>query len=94
VIVTGVEAVTAVVRTVKVALLRCDRTVTPGGTGNAAALLESDTTTPPEGAAPLSVTLTLAMSPPLMLAGATLTPVRVTGATGATVTFAVLVVEL
>ena len=92
--VTGVEAVTDVVCTVTLALDRPAWTVTPAGTGNAVALLDSITEAPPEGAATLSVTLTVAEAPPATVVGVTVNRVTVGSTMGATVTFAVLLVEL
>jgi hypothetical protein len=67
--VTGVEPVTALVVTVNVALLAPAATVTLEGTVAADALLERSTTTPPLGAAPLSVTVPVEDAPPLTLVG-------------------------
>jgi hypothetical protein len=58
VIVTVVDALTALVLTVKVAVVAPAATVTLDGTCAAALLLlEIDTCAPPDGAAPLSVTV-------------------------------------
>jgi len=55
--VTAVEAVTALVLTVNVALVAPATTVTLEGTRAAPLLLESATVAPPAGAAPLNVTV-------------------------------------
>ena len=55
---TEVETPTALVAAVKVAVVAPGGTVTDAGTvATAALLLESDTTAPPEGAAPVKVTV-------------------------------------
>jgi len=92
--VTGVEAVTVVVCTTTLAVDRPSWTVRLAGTGNTVALLVSVTEAPPEGAGPLSVTVTIAKAPPAMLVGSTVTAVSVGSTAGATVTFAVLLTEL
>ncbi len=67
-------------------------TVTEAGTVAAEVLLlVSDTTTPADGATPLSVTVPAAGDPPWTLVGLTLAPVR---ASGATVSVAILLVPL
>lgn len=71
--VTGVEAVTAFVVTLKVALVAPAATVTPGGTVAAVLLLVSDTAAPPLGAAALSVTVPWAVLPPVTDVGLTVT---------------------
>ncbi len=91
---TGVDAVTAMVCTVTLALDRPAGTVRLAGTGNTALLLESATAAPPGGAAPLSITLTVAAAPPAMVVGFTVNDVTVGSTTGATVTFTVALVEL
>jgi hypothetical protein len=70
-IVTGVEAVTAVVVTRKVALVAPAGTVTLGGTvATAVLLLESETCSPAPGAGPFSVTVPVGEEvPPVALAG-------------------------
>ena len=69
VIVAEVDAVTAVVVTVNVALVEPAGTVTLAGTVAADAVLERLTTAPPLGAAPLSVTVPVEDEPPLTLVG-------------------------
>ena len=66
---TGVEMVTALVLTVKVALLAPARTVTLEGTLAATLLLESITCAPPVGAGPPSVTVLVDCTPPVTLVG-------------------------
>jgi len=88
---TGVEAVTALVVTVKFALLAPAATVTLAGTLAAALSLESDTCAPPEGAGPLSVTVPVEVCvPPVTLVGFSVSEERVR-AGGSTVSEAVLV---
>src|SRR5437660_373350 len=68
--VTAVDAVTALVLTVKVALAAPAGTVTLEGTVAAAVLpLESATCAPPAGAGPLSVTVPVEELPPVTLVG-------------------------
>jgi hypothetical protein len=68
--VTGVEAVTALVLTVKVALVAPAATVTLVGTLAAPLLLESITCAPPVGAGPLNVTVAVEdCVPPVTLVG-------------------------
>ena len=80
--------------TVTLALERPAGTVRLAGAGKAAALLDSVTAAPPEGAAPLSVTVTVAEAPPATVDGVTDNNVTVGSTTGATVTLAVLVTLL
>ena len=67
------EDVTALVEVLKVAVVLPAATVTEAGTVAAALLLESDTDTPPEGAAPLKVTVPVADVPLATLEGLTAT---------------------
>ena len=90
--VTGVATVTALVVTVNVALVAPAVTVTLAGTVAADALLESVTTAPPLGAAPLSVTVPVDGDPPLTVAGLTATEDSATPVAGFTVSNVVLVV--
>jgi hypothetical protein len=92
--VTGVEAVTALVCTWTMAAVRPDGIVMVAGTGNAAELLAMERVAPPAGAGPLKVTVTAAGVPPGMVAGVMVAEFTVGRTTGATVAFAVLVVEL
>ncbi len=63
--VTGVDAVTALVLTVNVALLAPAATVTLAGTVAVdVLLLDRETATPPLGAGPLSVTVPVEVCPP------------------------------
>ena len=93
-----VKAVTVLVVTVKVALLAPAATVTLAGTVAAAALLESDTTAPPVGAALVNVTLPCDVPPPVTLLGFSANVFRLAGgggaATGVTVSVPVLLVPL
>ena len=73
---TGVEMVTALVLTVKVALLAPARTVTLEGTLATTLLLESITCAPPVGAGPLSVTVPVDCTPPVTLVGFSVTEER------------------
>jgi hypothetical protein len=93
VIVTLVAAVTDCVVTVKVALPAPAATVTLAGTfATAVLLLERDTTLPPVGAAPVSVTVPCDELPLVTLAGLRASDERVTAAAvGETVSVAVLV---
>ena len=68
--VTVVDAATALVLTVKVALVTPAATVTLGGTlATVVLLLESATCAPPAGAGPLSVTVPVEGFPPVTLVG-------------------------
>jgi hypothetical protein len=69
--VTAVDVATALVLTLKVALVALAETVTPGGTLAAAVLLlESVTCAPPAGAGPLNVTVPVEdCTPPVTLVG-------------------------
>jgi hypothetical protein len=93
--VTAVDAVTALVLTVNVALVAPAATVTLEGTLAAAVLLlESATCTPPAGAAPLNVTVPVEdCVPPITLVGLSVNDESVTAGGGAcaTVIEAVLV---
>ena len=78
---TGVDAATALVPTVKVALVAPATTVTLDGTVAALLLLlESTTTAPLAGAAPLNVTVPVEEFPPVTVAGFSETEERETGA--------------
>jgi len=67
-----VDALTALVEIVKLALLLPAGTVTLAGTvATPALLLESDTSTPPDGAAAVSVTVPCDVLPPTTVAGFT-----------------------
>ena len=84
--VTEVDAVTELVLTVKVALVAPPATVTLAGTvATLVLLLESDTTVPPVGAGPLSVTVPVEELPPVTLVGLRPSDVSV-GPAGAGVT--------
>jgi len=90
--VTGVDAVTALVFTVNVALLAPETTVTLAGTVAVDVLLERETAMPPLGAGPLSVTVPVEVcAPPVTLVGFSVSEERVGGACGSTVSEAVLV---
>jgi hypothetical protein len=86
--VTAVDAATALVLTVNVALVAPAATVTLDGTLAAAVLLlESATTAPPDGAAPLSVTVPVEdCTPPTTLVGFTVNEESVGAGGGAGVT--------
>ena len=85
--VTVVDAVTALVLTVNVALVAPAATVTLEGTVTAAVLLlESATCAPPVGAAPLNVTVPVEELPPVTLVGFNPSEARVGGGGGAGVT--------
>src|SRR5258706_388645 len=81
-IVTAVEALTALVLTVKLAVVAPAATVTLAGTRAAAVLLlESETTAPPDGAALLKVTVPVEdCVPPVTLVGFSANAERVTDA--------------
>ena len=81
-IVTGVDAVTALVLTVNVALLAPAATVTLAGTVAVdVLLLDRETATPPLGAGPLSVTVPVEVcTPPVTLVGFSVSEERVGGA--------------
>src|SRR5437879_5981840 len=91
--VTGVDAVTALVLTVNVALLAPAATVTLAGTVAVDVLLERETAMPPLGAGgPLSVTVPVEVcAPPVTLVGFSVSEERVGRACGSTVSEAVLV---
>jgi hypothetical protein len=87
VIVTVVLAATGTVETVKLAEVAPDGTVTLSGTvATAVLLLESDTTCPPDPAAPVSVTVPVALVPPSTLIGLMDNEERVGGGGGADTT--------
>ena len=69
VIVTGVDAATALVAIVKVALVAPCATDTPAGTVAAALPLDRETAKPPAGAGDVSVTVPCDEAPPVTLAG-------------------------
>ena len=96
--VTGVDAVTERVVTVKVALVEPAGTVTLAGTVAAFVLpLASATDAPPEGAAPLRVTVPCEEPPPVTAVGLSVSAESVTGcgvATGCTLSVAVLATPL
>ena len=88
-----VDALTALVATVNVALVAPAATVTLEGTRAAVVLLlESATDAPPAGAAPLSVTVPVEELPPTTLVGFSANELSVTagGDAGCTVSEAVL----
>src|SRR5438445_13641985 len=75
---TVVDAVTALVLTVNVALVAPAATVTLEGTvATDVSLLESATCAPPDGAGPLSVTMPVEEFPPVTLVGLNVREVRV-----------------
>src|SRR5260221_2558116 len=85
--VTVVDAATALVLTVNVALVAPAATVTLGGTVAAAVLLlESATVAPPAGAARLSVTVPVEEFPPVTLVGFSESDERVGGGGAAGIT--------
>lgn len=67
--VTAVETATALLVTVKDALVAPSGTVTLAGTDAAGLSLDSATAAPPAGAAPLNVTVAVELPPPVMLGG-------------------------
>src|SRR5260370_1185498 len=80
---TVVDAATALVLTVNVALVAPAATVTLDGTLAAAVLLlDSATAAPPDGAAPLSVTVPVEEFPPATLVGCSASDEGETGAGG------------
>ena len=86
---------TVTVETVKLADDFPAATVTLDGTAATDALeLASVTTAPPGGAGPESVTVPVALEPPLTVAGVSVSDERVGGGGGVTVSVAVLVVPL
>ena len=90
---TGVDAATALVVTVKVALMAPAGTVTPldGTLAAAILLLESVTWAPPAGAGPLKVTVPVEdCTPPTTLVGFSVNDERGGGGEGVTVREAVL----
>ncbi len=96
VMVAAVGVAVELVATVKVALAAPAATVTLAGTVAAAALLESATTEPPDGAALVKVTLPCEVAPPVTLTGLSARPFRLAagggGGTGVTVSVAVRLV--
>src|SRR6267143_304023 len=90
-IVTGVDAVTALVLTVNVALLAPAAIVTLAGTLAAPLLLESSTCAPPVSAGPLRVTVPVEGDPPVTLMGLSAIEESVAEPGGVTVSEAVLV---
>jgi|WetSurMetagenome_2_1015567.scaffolds.fasta_scaffold456403_2 hypothetical protein len=79
---TGVDAATALVVTVKTTLVPPDATVTDAGTVAAAVLpLVSATAIPSAGAAPLRVTVPLEFEVPITVAGFRVNPLRAGGFT-------------
>jgi len=92
--VTVVDKATALVFTVKFALVAPAGTVTLDGTvATVALLLDKETSAPPLGAGPLSVTVPVDEVPPVTLVGLRLSEVSVAGG-GVTVSAAVRVTPL
>ena len=90
--VTAVEAATALVVTVNVALVALAGTVTLPGTVAAELLLDSVTCAPPAGAGPLSVTVPVGENvPPVTLEAFRVNADRIGTDAGVTVSVAVLV---
>src|SRR6266851_8662992 len=90
--VTDVDVATALVVTVKVALVAPAGTVTPlAGTLADGSLLERETTPPPLGAGPLSVTVPVEGFPPATFAGLKVSEDRTGRGCGVTVSVAVCV---
>jgi hypothetical protein len=91
VIVTAVDALTALVLTAKLALVAPAVTVTlPGTLAAAVLLLESATTAPPAGAGPVSVTVPVEFcAPPTTLVGFNVNEESVGAGGGAGVTVSV-----
>jgi hypothetical protein len=79
--VTDVDAATALLVTLNVALVAPAGTVTLAGTVTAALLLESVTCAPPAAAGPLRVTVPVAAAPPVTLAGLTFSAETTGGST-------------
>ena len=89
---TDAETVTALVLTVNVALLAPAATVTVAGTVAVdVLLLERETTAPPMGAGPLSVTVPVEGDPPVTLVGFSVSEETVGRGCGSTAREAVLV---
>ena len=94
-IVAVAAAATAVVVVLKVALVAPAATMTLAGTTATAALLDSVTTAPPDGAALVSVTVPVEELPPVTLAGLSARVFRLAGGgTGVTVSAAVRLTPL